>query len=258
MKYHRTFVLSQSLIALAHAAANPIITWTPGVNIAGDSDVVTTGTLVAAFNLGTTNPSQVSGTTVNGVPFAPFAVPFAASDPPAAWTTTVGAFSVQFSDQRFADNSLLGSAAAPYSTLSPAYKTLLSAGVADTIGGGTVTLTMTGLTNGQAYIFEWWSNDADLNSGIGSINTIAVAFNAVTLTDNVNNTNGSPGQYAVGNFTGDALGTATVAFTTFTSESFPVLNAFQLRTIAAPEPTSCAMLAIGACGLLSFRGRSTR
>ena len=64
-------VLRQGVVGIAtagfvHAA---VINWQTPVNVTGDSDVSTAGTLVGAVNLGTPNGPSAT-TTVNGVTFA--------------------------------------------------------------------------------------------------------------------------------------------------------------------------------------------
>jgi hypothetical protein len=217
---------------------NPPITWGSPTNIVGDTDVITTGTLVGAFSTGTTG---VPSTTVNGVTFAPFAIP----NDFAAGTTTVGNFSLHF-DARFASNSAYGSTSAPFSGLSSSYESLLRSGAVDEQNSA-ITLTMSGLTPGRAYTFEWWSNWSTANT---FALTTATATNTVSLDNNTTNLEGGLGQFAIGTFTANPLGSETI---TYNSTAIPFLNAFQLRTSAAPEPSSLALFAVGAGAVMFLR-----
>jgi hypothetical protein len=241
-----TFAAALALSATSQAiVVNPPITWTPptGLNIAADTDVATTGTPVAAFNLGTTG---VAATTINGVTFAPFAV--VGDDGPG--TPTVGNFKLTFTNE-LASNTAFGSASAPFSNLSASYQSLLSAGISD--NNGSFTLTMSGLTNGQAYLFQWWANSASSNIVNLNATSTATSMNAVTLQDNVNQAEGGPGQYAIGTFTANTGGQETV---TFSSSFRPVLNGFQLR--AVPEPSTVALGFLGVAFLAFRRHRKHR
>jgi len=225
-----------------HAVPQISITWGTAQNISGNSDVVTTGTLVYAYNFGA---ASVSSTTVNGVTFAPFAIS-------GTGTTTVGSTSLTISSSDFASNSNFGSGSAPYSGLSSAYQTLLSAGTGDT-NGSSISLSISGLTSGQAYTFEWWTNDAAPFFG-ENLTTTATATNAVTLSSNPSDTAGTPGQYVIGTFTEISTGIANMSFTN-SSQSTPLISGFELRTVPAPEPGSATLLSLGAGALLGWRQR---
>ena len=62
------------------------------------------------------------------------------------------------------------------------------------------TLTMSGLTAGHQYQFEWWNNTS---TGTLLTDTTAVAGNSVTLLSNTTFSVGGLGQFAVGTFTAD-------------------------------------------------------
>jgi len=225
-----------ALSATAHAAA---ISWSTPTNISGDSDVITTGTLVAARNFSQT---QVT-TTVNGVFFDIYPIPNGAN----AIVGITGVASFGFSNLESSDTAY-GSASAPFSSLSAPYQTLLGSG-AGSSSGATLTLTLLSLTNGTPYLFQWWTNDSDLNYG-GLNSTTATATNAVTLDENTTNAIGGTGQWVSGTFT--ATGTTQAIFF---SGPRPEINGFQLR--AVPEPSTLALLALGglAFGALAVRRR---
>ena len=206
-----------------------LVTWNAPANIAGDSDVSTNGTLIEAYNF------AGEATTVNGVTFQPFNMG-AMSNP--AGTST---YSVTSS---IVNNSNTGSAFAPFSTLLPAYKTLL--GTAAGRGDSTMTLTMSGLSIGGNYEFQTWMNDPRDFSGTIFSMTVT-SGDAVTL-DPGAGTEGSLGQYVIGTFVADAP-TQTVEF--FGSE-IGVVNGYQLRQIIAPVPEPGTILfgmaLVGAAG----------
>ena len=201
-------LLAGLLLAAAAPARGASITWGAAQNISGDTDVSTTGTLVGAFHVG---GQGVATTTVNGVTFQAFAL--------SGKSTTSGNFT-------FSDTALLvgangaGSANAPFTNLSASYQALLS-----TTGGGlnvTQLLTMSGLTIGRTYQFEFWDN---FSPGSSAGNTTALAGNSVNVSSNTTNANGGLGQFAIGTFTADATSEAI----TFSASNTVDLNAFQLR-----------------------------
>lgn len=186
-------------VETATTARAATITWGAPQNISGDSDVSTVGTLLYAYNFG---HSRVDSTTVNGVEFTAFALP---NSTPAGIPVTLGSVSIAESPGELHGYHAFGSFIPPFSALSFEYQTLLWRGAT---GGqtGTLTLELGGLTPGQAYDFQWWSNnstDADNWS-----QTIASAGNSVALITNTSGTgsqgtgvDGGVGQYAIGRFT---------------------------------------------------------
>jgi hypothetical protein len=242
--------------AVASAA---VIAWGSAQNISGDSDVSTTGTLLYAYNFGS---SSVASTTVNGVTFAPFALPQISPDPGVA--VTVGDVSISEFPAFLEGNFTYSSAIAPYINLSAAYRNLLASG-ATAAEPGTMTLALGGLTPGQTYDFQWWSNNStDIDNWS---TTTAAATNSVTLSANTSGSQSGPGpgvdggigQYAVGTFTADNTSLSITFNGPTLSSSQPLINGFQLRTVAVPEPSTCASLLAGlACGGYSLFRRRTR
>jgi hypothetical protein len=215
--------------ATAHAA---VISWSAATNISGDADVVTNGTLVGAFNVG--GPG-VGSTTINGVPFGGFALSSSSS--------TVGNFSFAIGGGgSLGGNNSVGSANSPFAGLSAGYQSMLSSIAGDF---APFTLTMSGLTIGDQYEFEWWNNDSNL---VTDLVTSATAGSSVTLSSNISGANGGLGQFATGTFTADAA-TQVITFSTVGPED--QLDGFQLRQIAAvPAPSTdhvvTVFLAVGA------------
>ena len=219
----------------------------PAGGAASDLDVSTAGTLVGAFNLG---DAGVSSTTIHAVPFQSFAVPFGSVSP-----VTVGSFTLApgGGGTCFSTNSGGGSANPPFTTLSPNYRTLLASYVLEQGATSSMTLTMSGLSVGGQYQFQWWTNV----SGQIPILTTATADGggAVTLSSNTSPFDGTLGQYALGTFTANAL-TQAITFTGNGGDS-PFVNAFQLRQTAAPvipEPSSI-LFGLALCGVAGLRRR---
>lgn len=235
-------------------AQNATVDWGLGAqNILGDTDVSTDGTLVDAFNLG---PSGVTATTVNGINFAPFEFPGFASF---TAEVTLGNYDfTEISGNQLNSYNNLGTGTAPYSALSPSYRTLLSSGGSATFAD-TLQLTISGLTIGQAYQFQWWDNNSSLATSPttgNELNTTASADNTVTLNANLLNADGGLGQFATGTFTADDA-TQIINFDGSSGASDPLLNAFQLRVV--PEPATGALIGIGALLLvMKFRSRPSR
>ena len=256
----RSFLHRSSLVILvaalavaastpAHAALPPIV-WGSPQTVSGDSDVSTTGSLVYAFTFGGT--AAPPSATVNGVTFSPFTVPGGI-----VTSATVGSVTISESPGNLFAYNTFGSASAPFSTLSSDYRTLLGSGAYADLPAN-ITVTLGGLTSGQQYQVQWWTNNsANLSPiyGGGFTNTTATAVNAVTLDANTTNTVGGVGQYAIGTFT--ALGTTQPFILSEPSGFNPLINALQVRMV--PEPTTSAFVLLGAtAGLVAWRRHSAR
>jgi hypothetical protein len=245
-----TAILPQTLFA--PPIATPI-TWGSAQNITGDSDVSTLGTLLYAYNAG---GSGVAATTVNGVPFSPYVFPNHPHQ-----TTTTGSVTFTESPHSLLPFNDLGSVAPPFDFLSESYKTLLrsggSAGFPDTL-----TAMLGGLTVGNDYLIQWWSNDSALTWGGGAFAQTQASqagnLSSVTLDSNLSNSGGGLGQYAIGTFT------ATDSFVEFDLNGIgrlPLINAFQVRDVTAaavPEPGQIAaslLLLFGIGGYIFLKRR---
>jgi PEP-CTERM motif len=220
--------------------ANGTITWGAPTNISGDSNVSTDGSLVAAFNM------NGATATVNGVTFNSFM--FTSN------TTSATSGNFTFSEtSHILVAAGLGSGSAPFSSLSSSYQSLLNTALT-TDENNTLTLAMSGLTTGQQYEFQFFLNGSN-TAGADNLRTIASATNSVTLDDNTTNAVGGTGQSVIGTFTA-AGPQELITFNGVDSTQAPTVNAFQLRNLSVvPEPTTLALLGIGAIGAAVRRRR---
>jgi len=186
-----------------------VITWGSATAIAGDSDVITNGTLLYATSFGS------GGTTVNTVAFAGEhntgnATPQpTGSGPGSNWTSD---FTSQW------DGLLVGTA--PFGNLSSNYKNMFAGGI---YGNSSNTITLQKLTVGQAYQVQIWCvNERDADSG--RLTLSGGGGNSVTLKHNITATAGGLGQYAVGIFV------ANGSSQTITCTGAVMVSALQLRT----------------------------
>ena len=248
-------ILALALGVLLVIAANDLsaadITWGTPTNVAGVSDVSSLGTLFEAVNTGSDSNSVPRTTTVNGVPFTGWAINGAGANlSPGghfSFTAAAGYFHASFNG--------FGLGAAPFSNLAASYQDLLGWGnfpVSQTNPNdftGALTLTISGLTVGGVYQFQWWTNDAR-PFATGTVMATGGAF-SIALSPNTSNTAGGLGQFGIGTFTADA----TSQLITFaTTGNATLINGFQLRVI--PEPSNVAFVVAGlfVFGLLGRRG----
>lgn len=221
--------LGLATLALGSTSHAAIITWGAPTNISGDSDVSTVGSLVGAANLGADSFSiPLTSPTVNGVTFT-------------AWnstaTTTSGIFSLGSTTGAFGTSGPVG----PVATLSTAYQALVRTGALNM--GPTPTLTMSGLTAGNAYQFQWWASDDGLNTATAF--GMATAGNSITLDANTTNAGGGIGQFGIGTFVADG----TTQVVTFASGFTSVLNGVQLRLTGTASGVPDGGSAAGLLGL---------
>lgn len=235
-------------VAVSTASASvPAITWSAPQTVSGDSDVDTTGSFVYAYTFGGT--AAPPSTTVNGVTFSPFTL-----NQLGVTSATTGSVTITESPGALYAYNIFGSAQAPFSNLSSNYRALLGSAVYADIAAD-ITVVLGGLTSGQQYRLQWWTNDsAQVISHFDNFfsTTTASAGNTVTLDANTTNTLGGVGQFAIGTFT--AAGTSQSFVLSEPGGFNPLLTALQVR--AVPEPTMGWLGGVGlARGCLAWRRR---
>lgn len=244
-----------AVLCLATYCPAATIIWGPATTISGDTDVSTTGTSVAAFNLG-----SAINTTVNGVSFTPA---FADLYADTSYNTSVGTGSgrLNLTGTIIYSSTDFGVGwAAPYSGLTSSYQALLTSAIYNDypfpVGTNRlVNFQIQGLTIGANYQIQLWVNDSRLDEYPPARDTTFTATaSSVTLDQNSIDNDGGLGQYVLASFTADATTQDFVA----TSSKATNINAYQLRTTsevtAVPEPaSSLALTGLIAGGLLLRR-----
>jgi hypothetical protein len=233
------------MLCFGGTASAAVIAWGMPTNVSGTGDVSTLGTVIEAVNPGANSSGFGASVVVNGVTFDAWL-------PVGTTTTSTGGHFTLTSAAGHLIQSYDGfgsPGAAPFSTLPASYQTLLGYGDysqnqsnANDFTGG-MTLTLSGLTVGNAYQFQWWANDSR-PFATGPI-TATTGATGVSLDVNTTDAAGGTGQFAVGTFVADAV-TQTITFSTTGNGN--VQNGFQLR--AVPEPGSGGLIlaaTVGAC-----------
>ena len=228
------------LASIAPLAQGAEITWSLPTDISGDTDVSTNGSVIGAFNIKT---RPLPATTVNGVTFQTFVV----AD--GSMSATMGNFTFNSATGFLVRDDNAASPDMPFSSLSADYQALLAGFVSGF--SSPFTLTISGLTIGMQYEFQWWSN---FSTEGASWRTTATAGKTVMLNTNPTGTDGGLGQFALGSFTADA----TTQVITFNNLDFiSIVNGFQLRqtsVASVPEGGSTfALLALALGGLVIGR-----
>lgn len=241
-----SMVLVLSVMAVTHVQAG-LVTWQTPVTISGDTDVATQGTLNRAYNMG--GPA----TTVNGVVFARFAQNGQDGfDSDTYRTWTVGSTTLGDGSMLLYDPTSRGATVAPFSNLSAAYQTLLSSANYNTVDWSTISplvLTLNGLTVGQKYLFQSWTNDSQ-NADHGRslyVQSGGATSETVDFNTSDGDATGGVGQYLIGTFTADATSQVITYVGLDENVHCAEVGAFQLRSI--PEPASLGLLALGSLAL---------
>lgn len=236
-----------------HAADT--IDWGTPANISGDSDVVTTGSLLYAYNFGS---AGVQSTNVNGVNFVAWEFP---PNPSQSYSNTTTKDSVTITESLgwLISSNGLGTVGGNFATMTAAYQRLLSSGGASDFAA-TLTMSLGGLTPGTEYIFQWWINNSSLEQAFQGggdmlLTTANVGLDVVNLNANVGTANGNLGQYVTATFTADST-TKMIDFNGTNDSNRPLINAFQLRVV--PEPSTWFLGAIATTVLALAARRRNR
>lgn len=249
MKSFKNRISTEMSVLCALALTIPLqaatVVWSTSTAITTSTDVVTTGTTVLAAHA-KWNPA--ANETVNGVTFA------ATLNNNQAQSFTAGAVTLAFTTSTLVNNSnpFLGTKQLTGPD-ADAYERTVSNGW-EFIGGGAINLS--GLTNGQQYLAQFWVADfrqpTDNRSlTIGSAGATGnISPQMFFLGGDGSSTSSGRGNFVTGIFTASG-----------TTQSFPInvagadnsaqINAFQLRAI--PEPAAALLGSLGLLGLLRRR-----
>ena len=222
------------MIAAAHAQ-NPNVTWQTPTTISGPSDVNTSGTFFGSW--APYNGAAGSGLTVNGVTFQAF------PDLPGATDSfDNGGGNGTFNSPGTSDNN---------------YNTLLNAGA---FGNNptSYTISWNGMLPGNTYLIQLWVNDA---RNIGQSRSETITGGSSTSAALSYGSDGSgPGLFITGTLVADNTGDETIYLNPLSSGANPSsqFNLLQVRDLTlAPEPSTLALLAVGAGAMLfGFRRKS--
>ncbi len=200
-----------ALLAAPLANADPIA-WNTPTQIAGNTDVLTAGSLNYAYNFN--NSTQ----TVNGVTFTG-----------TNSTTTIGT-DVTLGGGSWdgnAGSSTFGAVSGTFNGLTPAYKAMLAGASYAT---GVKAITLQNLTSGRVYATQVWVNDSRTTGNARNETFTSTGGNAATLDYNNTNALGGVGQYSTGRF---VAGAATQQFTISGNggSGATQINAFQVREV---------------------------
>jgi len=230
----KAITLCAAIVGIVTTAANAAnITWGSPTTISGASDVNTLGNYFGSW---APYDGGANGAPVNGVTFQGF------SDLPGLSTFQLdngynGFASPGTSDGNY--NSLL-----QYATFSNE--------------STPATFSWSGMTPGNTYLVQLWVHDG--RNSIVNAPTETVTGGANTSAPLAYGSGDSgPGQYIIGIFVADNTGSETLTLSPGAAIPSAQLNLFQVRDVSAvPEPTSLALLTIGAGVLCAFRRKSNR
>ena len=191
-----------------------VITWAAPANIAGDSDVATSGTPVYAYDWA--NNAEV----VNGVTFT------------GTTASSVGTnLNIAFSTGQFSDNtSAFTSSSTPFSALSSTYKSILVGAALANSANQLFTVTLSNLVVGNDYLVQMWvSHPRNGSATYTRSETNNGGGNIVILHYDANQTGGSPGRSTIGTFTADGTTQSFSLESSNSASSSTQINALQLR-----------------------------
>jgi len=220
-------LLTNGSISVQAGITSSNILWGAPATIADDTDVITNGGLLYAYN------DANAATAVNGVSFA-------AGNSQSAFGSNVGLSG----NYAFSTTAFGSGAGSPWNGLSSAYQTTIKGG-AYTSNNGTQTVTLYNLVPGHPYLIQIWVND---NRSLASNRTETVTSsggNTVMLDFNNTGTNGGVGQYTIGTFTANATNqTFTLAGVLPAGGNSAQLNAIQVRDLSAPDGSTIGTITL--------------
>lgn len=233
---------------LAHHSDAAVIQWASRSTISGNASLGSPSSVVYAYTFG---DASVKPAVVNGVSFTAFPVPDLSTS-----TLTVGNVSLGLNagNQFSSTGNGLGSSLPPFSNLTTEYQALLESGVSTVSSGGTLALTLRGLTVGRLYQLQFWTHNSNsFNLGSQTVYTPGLPGDLFRLDDNTIDASGGTGEAGVGYFIADTSLQVVSLQSSMPEFHSPRLNALVLRTI--PEPSSSFLL-VSAAVLSMRRGRA--
>jgi hypothetical protein len=267
----KILILSVCILTFASVSQGAIV-WSNPVNISDSSavfagSVANNGTFVAAYNFG--SPSTV---TINGVTFSPLGTSNPEDGNHRPYYNGVGGkFSVSpypgFSSGTMTQiYNPSGGGIGPVTQLTNVdHRTLIRSFItaSGSIGGSVqgYTMQLQGLTPGYQYQVQIWASDSrelaaggNWNDRRGWLSDGTDVGSMVLVDQNVTNEVGGLGQYVIGRFTAES---STQSFDYFGANGtgYIPLNAYSLRLLDIPEPSSALLAAAGLFAGLSRRRR---
>jgi hypothetical protein len=268
--------------AMHETAQAAVVTFNAPQVISGVSDVSTAGTVLYAYNMGTTTSQTVNGVTFTGWAPATLTTSAGTAVTPPDSTGNASLFSAtQTHSGGFATAGNGGTAGAigAIASSSPSYYNLLNSELFSTDGGPacTITLTLQNLTPTVQYQFEMWVDDSRGGSNQTNGNqAIPTRFDAVSTAGGStvdlqfsNATVGSSagqgaangvGEYVIGTFTADSSSQViSIDGGDNTSQNpdaglSPQLAGFDVEIV--PEPASAALIVLGITAIACRRRRA--
>jgi hypothetical protein len=241
-------LIAVAVLAAVSTAHAQDITWGTAQTITGDSNLIDAADTAGITNIDALLPNggplAADGVTFNGVTGNSTSI----SD----GTITLAASSGSFSD--FGDNQ---GGYPPSSSASAAFAAVMTAG--GVFGApGTITIAASKLTLGATYdvqIFDFSNDGANESTNFSSANSVILEDNNGVSTNPATYL----GQFATGTFVATGAN-EVINFSNATGGFTPVIGAINLVEVAAPEPSTYALLISGCAGLvfLALRRRQNR
>jgi hypothetical protein len=243
-----TFTLSANTTLYAQWNVNPI-TWQTPVNLAGDSDVATDGTLVYAYTESDTNG------TVNGVTFAADGnYPTGLSSLGGGNVTLSGFTGGPGLGVWFTQTNPVSGNPADYSQnpvgLSVDYQNNIGGAAFGDVGASTEVL-LNNLTPGRQYLVQFWV--CDYRAASGRSETLSAGNVSGVLTYAQPVSGAASGTYVKGTFTAHSSGSQLITLLPAGSATAQ-MNAIMVRdvTVTAPPVLSYIQSGSGASATLTF------